>query len=306
MPSAETSNKALSDTATQVIQILAGMVMLQDSNPQHLGLAVQVGEIMVGISVLAPGDILISSIPLPVFATHSISATVVPLVLLSAAMEMLEHLDNTQQWFVSVLVWENISSDDPQIQQHSLKDKACTILVSRLVPSISTTGVAKSMPGPGPSKPKPKPALKKKLVEGKVDKGKGRTLAIEKRRKDSGSSKPPAPPGDLQSSSGNSAPLLAIFSKKQKVAQDPVPPPADVPQEDITTDMDAPEVVPHCDQCIKLDMVPPGLHSKPVPGAQGESVVPSLQHSMEVDPEGDAIVNDLQAMTLEVKNDSAA
>ncbi|KAG0692004.1 hypothetical protein DFH29DRAFT_883259 [Suillus ampliporus] len=36
------------------------------------------------------------------------------------------------------------------------------------------------------------------------------------------------------------------------------------------------------------------------------SVVPALQHSMEVDFEGDAMVNDLRAMTLDVMNDNAA
>ncbi|KAG1720017.1 hypothetical protein EDB19DRAFT_1966659 [Suillus lakei] len=182
MPSAETSNKAVNHAAAQVIQVLAGAVKLRDGNLEHLWLAVQMGEIMS-----------------PVFATHAISATVVPPVLLSAAMEVLEHLDPTRQWFVSVPVWENITANDPRIQQHPLKDKARAIFVSRLVPSTSAAGVTKSVPGPGPSRPKPKPALKKKLVEGKADKGKGkevvlpedvqdvqgrgRTLAIEKRRR---------------------------------------------------------------------------------------------------------------------------
>ncbi|KAG1725105.1 hypothetical protein EDB19DRAFT_1833910 [Suillus lakei] len=211
MPSAETSNQAVNHAGAQVIQILAGAVKLWDGNPEHLRLAVQMGEIMS-----------------PVFATHAISATVVPPVLLSAAI---------------VLVWENITTNDPQIQQHPLKDKACTIFVSRLVPSTSAAGVTKSVPGPGPSRPKPKPVLKKKLVEGKADKGKGkevvlpedvqdvqgrgRTLAIKKRRRDSGSSEPLVLPGALQSSFENATPLLATISKKQKVAEVPLLPPAD-------------------------------------------------------------------------------
>ncbi|KAG2127664.1 hypothetical protein DEU56DRAFT_915626 [Suillus clintonianus] len=391
MPSAETSNKALSDAAAQVLQILAVAIMLQDGNPEHLRFAVQVGNIMT-----------------PVFAMHSSSATVVPPVLLSAAMEMQEHLDDTRQWFVSAPVWENIGADDPRIQQHPLKDKARTILVSRPVPSTSTAAVAQSTPGPGPSrpKPKPKPALKKKPAEGKLDKGKakevvppedvqgdqgrGRTLAIEKRRRDSGSSPTPAPPGGLQSSSGNAAPPpQATFSKKQKIAQDPVPPPADAPQEDITADKDAPELVPHCDQCIKVSVIcrrgygasggtlkacarcskgkfkcsrskidagevpkgqprrprsssrrrpptqdivmeadaaaphapaysvppiatlspdsrSPDPSSPPTVDPPRQSVVPSLQDSMEVDSDRDAMIDDLQAMTLEVMNDRAA
>ncbi|KAG1733406.1 uncharacterized protein EDB91DRAFT_1084459 [Suillus paluster] len=159
MPSAETSNKAFIDAAAQVIQILAGVVTLQDSNPEHLRLAMQVGDI------LSHG-----------FETHGISATVVPPVLLSAAMEMLEHLDRTRQHFVSVPMWKNITADDPRVQQHPLKDKARTLFVSRPVPSTSTAGVTKSTPAPGPSRPKPKPALKKKLVKGKVDKGKGKEV----------------------------------------------------------------------------------------------------------------------------------
>ncbi|KAG1730086.1 hypothetical protein EDB19DRAFT_2012278 [Suillus lakei] len=131
MPSAETSNQAVNHAAAQVIQILAGAVKLRDGNPEHLWLAVQMGEIMS-----------------PVFATHAILATVVPPVLLSAAMEMLEHLDPTRQQFVSASVWENITTDDPRIQQHPLKDKARAIFVSRPVPSTSAAGVTKPVPGP--------------------------------------------------------------------------------------------------------------------------------------------------------------
>ncbi|KAG1730917.1 hypothetical protein EDB19DRAFT_1912756 [Suillus lakei] len=374
MPSAETSNQAVNHAAAQVIQILAGVVKLQDGNPEHLWLAVQMGEIMS-----------------PVFATHAISATVVPL-----------------QWFVSVPVWENITADDPWIQQHPLKDKARAIFVSRPVPSTSATRVTKSVPGPGPSRPKPKLALKKKLAEGKADKGRGkevvppedvqdvqgrgRTLAIEKRRRDSGSSEPLALLGALQSSFENATPPPATMLKKPKVAEVPLPPPADGLQEDVTSDMNAPEVVPHCDQCIKLSIIchqgygaaraalkactrcsrlklecscskidtapmlkgqprhtrssshhcpptqdilmegeaaaphapaysllpiatlSPNSHS-PDPAQPSlsttldpprESVVPSLQHSMEVYSEGDAMVNDLQVMTLEVMNDNVA
>ncbi|KAG1724390.1 uncharacterized protein EDB91DRAFT_1255254 [Suillus paluster] len=382
MPSAETSNKAFIDAAAQVIQILAGAVTLQDSNPEHLRLAMQVGDILSHV-----------------FETYGISATVVPPVLLSAAMDMLEHLDRTRQCFVSAPMWKNITADDPQVQQHPLKDKARTLFVSRPVPSTSTAGVTKSTPAPGPSRPKPKPALKKKLAKGKVDKGKGkevvpppedvedvqgrgRTLAIEKRRRDSSSSRPPALPGDRESSSENSSPTAgATTLKKQKVAKVPLPSPAVGLQDDSGATMDAPELVPRCDQCIKLSFIcrqgygaagaglkacawcsrlklkcsRSKIETAPVPKAAvplqkislwkvmlqrpmhpyilcqpiatlspdsrssdpakssspptldppRESVVPSLQHSMEVDSEGDAMVNDLRAMTL-VMNDNAA
>ncbi|KAG1733405.1 uncharacterized protein EDB91DRAFT_1084458 [Suillus paluster] len=104
--------------------------------------------------------------------------------------------------------------------------------------------------------------------------------------------------------------------------------------------MDAPELVPRCDQCIKLSFICRQGYGATGAGLKAcaqcsrlklkcsrskietapvlkvilaphtldpprESVVPSLQHSMEVDSEGDAMVNDLRAMTL-VMNDNAA
>ncbi|KAG1722551.1 uncharacterized protein EDB91DRAFT_1256022 [Suillus paluster] len=333
MPSAETSNKAFIDAAAQVIQILAGVVTLQDSNPEHLRLAMQVGDILSHV-----------------FETHGISATVVPPVLLSAAMEMLEHLDRT---------WQSFSASIERQGPHPLCIQAGAINIHRRGHKVDAST--------GPIKAKAQAGIEEEAGEG-----------------DSSSSRPPALPGDRESSYENSAPPPATTSKKQKVAKVPLPSPAIGLQEDSGATMDAPELVPRCDQCIKLSFicrqgygatsaglkacaqcsrlklkcsrskietapVPKGKPSWPrlnsrrhpptedilmegdaaaphapiysvlpiatlLPDSRSsdpakssspptldpprESVVPSLQHSMEVDSEGDAMVNDLRAMTM--------
>ncbi|KAG0691602.1 hypothetical protein DFH29DRAFT_1010670 [Suillus ampliporus] len=375
MPSAETSNKALSNAAAQVIQILAGAVKLKEGHPEHLRLAVQMGEIMS-----------------PVFATHGISATVVSPILLSAAMEMLEHLDPTRQRFVTAPVWANIRADDPQDPAASIERQGPHYrCIQAGAINIHHRGL-KVDARPRPIKAKTQAGIKEEAGRGSSNRqgDEACTLASEKRRQDSSSSEPPAPPVARQSSFENSASPPATISKKQRVTEAPLPPPADGPQEDITDDMDASEVVPHCDQCIKLSIicrqgygatgaalkacarcsrlklkcsrskidaapkpkgqprrqrssshrrppapdilmdgdaaaphaptysVPPIATLSPDSGSPhpakpsssttldppSGSVVPTLQHSMEVDFEGDAMVNDLRAMTLDVMNDN--
>lgn len=58
-------------------------------------------------------------------------ATLVPLILLSAAMEMLEHLDATQQHFAMAPVWTNINAADFRIAKHPLHHKARAITIAR-------------------------------------------------------------------------------------------------------------------------------------------------------------------------------
>ncbi|KAG1890019.1 hypothetical protein F4604DRAFT_1673519 [Suillus subluteus] len=97
MPSVELSNKALSDATSKIMQVMARAVRLKDGHPDHLKLAVEIGMIMVDIplSVVSCADCKQS----PSFEQYGMSATVVPLVFLSAAMEMLEHMDPMRQHF---------------------------------------------------------------------------------------------------------------------------------------------------------------------------------------------------------------
>lgn len=97
-----------------------------------------------------------------VFNAHGVTATLVPPVLLSAAMEMQEHLDAAQQSFASAPVWPKIRADDPRIQQHPMREKVRIIRVSqpRHQPTAATNesaGDGNSAAAPAPAKPKPRP-----------------------------------------------------------------------------------------------------------------------------------------------------
>lgn len=92
------------------------------------------------------------------------TATLIPPGLLSAAMEMQEHLDAAQQSFTSAPVWASIRDDDPRIQRHPMKEKARIITVARpqRQPTAATnecTGDANNAaaPAPAPAKAKPRP-----------------------------------------------------------------------------------------------------------------------------------------------------
>lgn len=92
-------------------------------------------------------------------------------------MELLEHLDATHKYFVRVLVWMNIRSDDPRIQNHPLKNKA--LLTNELSPPPSTSSSSvgnanepslTTATGASRVKPKARPVLiKKKGQEPSLD-----------------------------------------------------------------------------------------------------------------------------------------
>ncbi|KAG1888826.1 hypothetical protein F4604DRAFT_1915885 [Suillus subluteus] len=158
MPSAEISNEALNDATAQVMQVIAKGMRLKDGHPNHLRFAMEIGNIMSSS-----------------FQLYGISATMVPPILLSAAMEMQEHVDPARQHFVSAPTWCNIRADNPQIQQHPLKDKVRTIVVSMLKPTMQTSATtnadATGNPANAPAtvasrtRPKPKPMPRKKKPE---------------------------------------------------------------------------------------------------------------------------------------------
>ncbi|KAG1905616.1 uncharacterized protein F5891DRAFT_1182680 [Suillus fuscotomentosus] len=104
MPSSQVSNNAFNEATTGVLQILARALQWTEGPAGHLEMATEMATIM----TLA-------------FQSHAWSATAIPLILLSAAMELMEHVDHVGQTsFLTVLVWKNIKCDDPRIEHHHL------------------------------------------------------------------------------------------------------------------------------------------------------------------------------------------
>ncbi|KAG1879007.1 uncharacterized protein F5891DRAFT_1204396 [Suillus fuscotomentosus] len=86
MPSSEDSNKAFNEATTGVLQILARALQLTDGVASHLDMVKEMANIMTRA-----------------FQTHAWSATVIPPILLLAAMELMEHVDRVSQTsFLSV------------------------------------------------------------------------------------------------------------------------------------------------------------------------------------------------------------
>ncbi|KAG1829904.1 hypothetical protein F4604DRAFT_1947373 [Suillus subluteus] len=168
MPSSDVSNKALGHAAAEVAEILARALQWKKGRAGHLSMAMEMANIMS-----------------PVFAEHGQAATKISLVLLSVAMELMEHWDPVGRTsFVTMLVWKNIVMDDPCIMKHPLHAKARNFVIpaaqstlpstvplpsSEPVPCRSSTATA-GLPAPshGTSlkpKPTPKPVVRKKKVD---------------------------------------------------------------------------------------------------------------------------------------------
>ncbi|KAG2096501.1 uncharacterized protein F5147DRAFT_778294 [Suillus discolor] len=280
MPNAEFSNTAMGDAAERLMKIVQKAAKLRDGHPDHLKLAVEIGDLMS-----------------PVFKTHGMSVTTIPPILLLAAMEMLEHLDAVQQSFASAPVWARIRTDDPQIQQHPLKEKAHSITVAKPTTAANTSAAISGAPVPAKvkPKPKPKPMPKTKVVhESKESKGndpgptrgnsppaytssqkgkgkavvppgneeeavevnRGRLTQVQKRRKGSNTSLPPIPGGAPQHHPADSTAMQTKTSKRPKVTRESVSPKHNALKEDITMDTDCPELVPPCTSFVVKDMAP--------------------------------------------------
>ncbi|KAG1871352.1 hypothetical protein DFJ58DRAFT_837304 [Suillus subalutaceus] len=350
MPSNDISNEALSDATAQVLQILARALKLKEGHADHMKITVEMGNILS-----------------PNFAKYGMSATLIHPVLLSVAMELLEHLDPSQKNFVSAPEWKNIKANDPRIKKHPLAKKARRFSASGPIPedtlpaSQPAAGIVVPAPTPAPassSKPKSKarplprrkkveelrlegdgieivpagnggdvaPAANKPSETAKVKgkgkgKGKGKAkddevecaqvLGILKRRWESTPSRSPMktdPTAEQQPMFGDRLPLPMVLAKKQKVAQSLTTEVGDLLKEDVNADNDGPELVPR--YMLESD----DARSGPVlSGASTSVLVPilnppsdSLLDHMEVDMLGDSMLNELQAMTLEVRQDSTA
>ncbi|KAG1820784.1 hypothetical protein EV424DRAFT_1539318 [Suillus variegatus] len=98
MPSSEVSNKAFNEVTTGVLQILARALQSSEGPTGHLNMATEMANIMT-----------------PAFQTHARSATEILLILLSVAMELMEHVDH---------------SNDSRIEHHQLYGKAHKVITA--------------------------------------------------------------------------------------------------------------------------------------------------------------------------------
>ncbi|KAG2087895.1 uncharacterized protein F5147DRAFT_658832 [Suillus discolor] len=265
MPNAEFSNTAMGDAAEQLMKIVQKAAKLRDGHPNHLKLAVEIGDLM--------------SL---VFKTH-------------AAMEMLEHLDAAQQSFASAPVWARIRTDDPQIQQHPLKEKAHSITIAKPTAAANTSTTISGMPAPAKVKPKPKPMPMPKTK---------RRMSRRSRREMT-----QALPEGIHH--WHIPPLRKTkTSKWPKVTRESVSLKHNAPKEDITTDM-APQapnfelVAIAPDKNLNVLMPKPTSVNKaehdPAHATGGWQKHPQ----MDVDDSHDGLMKVLEGMTLEVMQDSA-
>ncbi|KAG1847073.1 hypothetical protein F4604DRAFT_1936124 [Suillus subluteus] len=164
MPSSDVSNQALGHAAAEVAQILARALQWKKGRASHLSMAMEMANIMS-----------------PVFAEYGQAATQISLVLLLAAMELMEHWDPIGRIsFVTTPVWKNIVMDDPCIMKHPLHAKACNFVIPAAqstlpstVPSLAsepmpcrTSTATAGLPAPSHgTSSKPKPVVRKKKVD---------------------------------------------------------------------------------------------------------------------------------------------
>ncbi|KAG1895717.1 uncharacterized protein F5891DRAFT_1193892 [Suillus fuscotomentosus] len=110
MPPVDISNRALSDATAEILQILTRAINCTKGHTGHLEMAMEMAKIMMAA-----------------FQAHGESATMIPPVILSAAMELSEHVDLVgKRSFLTLPIWRNILLSNSHIQQHLLCSKAHT------------------------------------------------------------------------------------------------------------------------------------------------------------------------------------
>ncbi|KAG2359796.1 hypothetical protein BDR07DRAFT_1487789 [Suillus spraguei] len=204
------------------------------------------------------------------------------MIMLSAVMEMLEHLDVVQQSFASAPAWEKIQIDDPQIQQHPLKEKARSIAIARPQPTLvakASAGIA-GAPAPAKVKHRLKPMPKTKVVpESQGSKG-----------NDTGCNQGNSPPVYTSSQKGKGKEVVAAENEEQavecipivagqtktlkhlKVTPESMLPMQNAPKEDIKTDTDCQELVSPYESFVLEDMAPQAPNFEPVAVAPGTNL----------------------------------
>ncbi|KAG1719569.1 hypothetical protein EDB19DRAFT_1918746 [Suillus lakei] len=145
---AEFSNTAMGNAAEKIMNFVGKAAKLRDGHPDCLKLAVDMEEV---ISL--------------VFEKHGLSVTIIPLILLSAAMEILDHLDETQHFFVT----------------------------APLAVAANTAASIASTPAPVKVKPRPKPVTKRMKVAHESQESKGN---------DTGRTREKSPPAYASSQNG--------------------------------------------------------------------------------------------------------
>ncbi|KAG1786192.1 uncharacterized protein HD556DRAFT_1449928 [Suillus plorans] len=103
MPSTEVSNKALDDAAARVQELVAQAVEWKDGHSGHLRMAMDLAKILS-----------------PVFEQHGRSASMIPPLLLSAAMELHHHVDPTtcQSFLSPPKALTFIGTSNPSVSSH--------------------------------------------------------------------------------------------------------------------------------------------------------------------------------------------
>ncbi|KAG1868320.1 hypothetical protein DFJ58DRAFT_723580 [Suillus subalutaceus] len=121
----------------------------------------------------------------------------------------------------------------------------------------SETAKAKGK-GKGKGKGKAKDVAPPEDVDDQDEVECAQVLGILKRRWESTPSRSPMktdPTAEQQPLFGDRLPLPMALPKKQKVAQSPTMEVGDLLKEDVNADNDGPELVPRCEQCIKVNLV---------------------------------------------------
>ncbi|KIK33030.1 hypothetical protein CY34DRAFT_18649 [Suillus luteus UH-Slu-Lm8-n1] len=231
MPTAEVFNAAMGEAAEQLLTIVEKGANLRDGHPGHLKLAIEIA------------DLLSTE-----FNAHGMTATLIPPGLLSAAMEMQEHLDVAQQSFTSAPVWASIRDNDPQIQHHPMKEKAQIITVAR--PQHQQTAATNESTGNANNAAAPAPAPAKAKANAQA-KGKGKEVVSAEN--EGVVNRGAAPP-----QVGETAIIQTKTTKCPKVVPESVTndvPKVISPKENSKLYLDGSELDPPCNGCIKVSAI---------------------------------------------------
>ncbi|KAG1801916.1 hypothetical protein EV424DRAFT_1351818 [Suillus variegatus] len=265
----------MGNAAEQLMKIVQKAAKLRDDHPDHHKLAVKIGDLMS-----------------PVFKTHGMLATTIPPILLSAAMEMLEHLDAVQQSFASA-------------PQHPLKEKAHSITIARPTTAAKTSAGIVSAPALPKVKPMPKTKAAHGLKESKgndIGPTRGNSL-LAYTSSQKGKEKAVVPGNEEEA-------VETKTSKQTKVTQESVSLKHNALKEDITTDM-APQaanlelVAVAPSKNLNVLMPKPTLVNKAEHDLAQAASGWQKHPQMDVDNSHDGLTKVLEGMTLEVMQDSA-
>ncbi|KAG2755625.1 hypothetical protein P692DRAFT_201860282 [Suillus brevipes Sb2] len=230
----EFSNTAMGDAAEKIMNFVETVVKLRDGHPDHLKLAADMAGVIS-----------------PVYENHGLSATLIPPILLSAAMEIAEHLDETRivPALVRVKPKSKLATKRTKSAHESQESKGNDTGLSR---EKSPQAYTSSQKGKG-----------REVVPGEnddeaVEVKRGRATRVQKRKGSNTTSLPIAVGTTKQVADSTSKPTKKT-SKHFKVASETVTLTENALKEDSKADQDGPEIIPPCDGYISFvvkDMAP--------------------------------------------------